>query len=73
MTEELDQLLQNLKLHGMRTVFDEHLRAAEQQQITYTDFAAGLLRAQWRDRQENALGCRNAGRWKRFRLRNNRA
>ncbi len=55
MTEELDQLLQNLKLHGMRTVYDEQLRAADQQQITYTDFVAGLLRAQWRERQENAL------------------
>ena len=55
MTEELDQLLQNLKLHGMHAVYDEHLRAADQQQITYTDFVAGLLRAQWRDRQENAL------------------
>ena len=27
MTEELDQLLQNLKLHGMHAVYDEHLRA----------------------------------------------
>jgi len=58
MTEELDQLLRNLKLHGMHTVYDEQLRAADQQQITYTDFVAGLLRAQWRDRQENALEAR---------------
>jgi DNA replication protein DnaC len=55
MTEELDQLLKNLKLHGIHAVYDEHLRAADQQQITYTDFVSGLLRAQWRDRQENAL------------------
>ncbi|NJK31478.1 MAG: ATP-binding protein [Deltaproteobacteria bacterium] len=55
MTEELDQLLRNLKLHRMHAVYDEQLRAADQQQITYTDFVAGLLRAQWRDRQENAL------------------
>ena len=44
MTEELDQLLRNLKLHGMRAILDEHLSAADQQQITYTDFVAGLLR-----------------------------
>ena len=58
MTEELDQLLHNLKLHGMHAVYDEQLRAADQQQITYTDFVAGLLRAQWRDRQESALEAR---------------
>lgn len=40
MTEELDQLLRNLKLHSMHAVYDEHLRAADQQQITYTDFVA---------------------------------
>ena len=55
MTEELEQLLSNLKLHRMRAVYDEQLRAADLQQITYTEFVAGLLRAQWRDRQENAL------------------
>ena len=55
MTEELEQLLGNLKLHRMHAVYDEQLRAADLQQITYTDFVAGLLRAQWRDRQENAL------------------
>ncbi|MFN9300279.1 MAG: IS21-like element helper ATPase IstB [Acidobacteriota bacterium] len=58
MTEELDQLLRNLKLHGMRAILDEHLSAADQQQITYTDFVAGLLRAPWRDRQQNALESR---------------
>lgn len=55
MTEELEQLLKNLKLHRMHAVYDEQLRAADLQQITYTDFVAGLLRAQWRDRQEGAL------------------
>jgi|GEM_PF-6510733 IstB-like ATP binding protein len=39
----------------MQTVYDEQLRAADLQQVTYTDFVAGLLRAQGRDRQENAL------------------
>src|SRR5487761_2200911 len=58
MTEELDQLLKNLKLHRMHAVYDEQLRAADKQQITYSDFVAGLLRAQWRERLESALeGC----------------
>jgi len=55
MTEELEQLLKNLKLGRMRTVYDEQLRAAEKQQISYSEFVAGLLRAQWHDRQESAL------------------
>ena len=55
MTEELEQLLKNLKLHRMHAVYEEQLRAADKHQISYTDFVAGLLRAQWHDRQENAL------------------
>ena len=55
MTDELEQLLRNLKLHRMHAIFDEQLRTADEQQITYSDFVAGLLQAQWRDRQENAL------------------
>lgn len=55
MTDEIEQLLRNLKLYRMQAVYDEQLRAADKGQITYSDFVAGLLRAQWRDRQENAL------------------
>lgn len=55
MTEELDQLMKNLKLHRMRAVYDEQLSAADKQQISYSEFAAGLLRAQWQERQESAL------------------
>jgi DNA replication protein DnaC len=55
MTDEIEQLLNNLKLSRMRTVYDEQLRAAEKQQVSYSEFVAGLLRAQWHDRQESAL------------------
>jgi len=55
MTDEIEQLLANLKLGRMRAVYDEQLRAAEKQQVSYSEFVAGLLRAQWHDRQENAL------------------
>jgi DNA replication protein DnaC len=60
MTEELDQLLKNLKLGRMLSVYDEQLRAAEKGDVTYSDFVAGLLRAQWHERQENALEWRIA-------------
>ena len=55
MTEELEQLLKNLKLRRMLNVYDEQLRAAEKAQVSYSEFVAGLLRAQWHDRQESAL------------------
>jgi DNA replication protein DnaC len=55
MNEELEQLLKNLKLHRMLSVWEEQLQAAEKAQISYLDFVAGLLRAQWHERQESAL------------------
>ena len=55
MTEELEQLLKNLKLRRMLSVYDEQLRAAEKADPSYSEFVAGLLRAQWHDRQESAL------------------
>ena len=55
MTEELEQLLKNLKLRGMLKIYDEQLQAAEKAQIPYTEFVAGLLRAQGHERQESAL------------------
>jgi hypothetical protein len=51
MTEELEQLLKNLKLRRMLNVYDEQLRAAEKAQASYSEFVAGLLRAQWHERQ----------------------
>jgi DNA replication protein DnaC len=55
MTEEVEQLLKNLKLRRMLEVFDEQMRAAEKAQASYCDFVAGLLRAQWHDRQDSPL------------------
>ena len=55
MTEEVEQLLKNLKLRRILEVYDEQLRAAEKQEISYSEFVAALLRAQWHARQEGAL------------------
>src|ERR1700689_21112 len=55
MTEDLEQLMKNLKLRRMLSVYDEQLRAAEDSQVSYSEFVAGLLRAQWQERQESAL------------------
>src|SRR2546422_5932543 len=41
MTEELEQLLKNLKLRRMMSIYDEQLRAAEKAQVSYSGFVAG--------------------------------
>ncbi len=55
MTDEVEQLLKNLKLRRMLEIYEEQLRAAEKQDITYSEFLTRLLRAQWHHRQETAL------------------
>lgn len=55
MNDELEQLLKNLKLGRVRQILPEHLRTAENDEISYTDFLVRLMRAQWHARQEAAL------------------
>ena len=55
MSEELEQLLKNLKLRRMLEIYEEQLRAAEKQDVSYSEFLTRLLRAQWHHRQETAL------------------
>ena len=55
MTEELEQLLKNLKLKRILEIYDEQLRAADKDDISYSDFVTRLVRAQWQAKQEGAL------------------
>jgi len=55
MTEELEQLLKNLKLRRILDIYDEQSSAAEKKDLSYSEFVAGLLRAQWHTRLETAL------------------
>jgi DNA replication protein DnaC len=55
MTEELEQLLKNLKLRRVLEIYDEQLHAAEKEDVTYSEFVTRLVRAQWHTRQEGAL------------------
>ena len=57
MTEELEQLLKNLKLRRILEIYDEQLCAAEKEDVTYSEFVTRLVRAQWHARQESALEC----------------
>lgn len=58
MTDEISQLLESLRLGRMAEVFDSELSHAKQNDISYQDFIARLLRAQWHHRQEAALAWR---------------
>ena len=73
MTEELEQLLKNLKLRRILEIYEEQLRAADKDDISYSDFVTRLVRAQWQAKQEalwngasNAPTCPSAGPWRRF-------
>lgn len=55
MTDELEQLLNNLHLRKIVEIFDEELTRAEQQQIPYPDFLLRLIRPQWHAKQEQAM------------------
>jgi hypothetical protein len=58
MNEDLQQLLQNLKLRTLAARFDEMLAAAEQNGTPFPTLIAQLLRAEWHARQEQALEAR---------------
>ena len=80
MTEDLEQLLKNLKLRRMLSVYDEQLRAAEKSQISspssWPDCCArnGMTarKVPWNGGFRGRI-CRNAGRWRRSRGRASRA
>jgi DNA replication protein DnaC len=55
MNEELEQLLKNLRLKRILEIYEAHLRTAEKQQVSYTEFLVRLMRSQWQARQETAL------------------
>src|ERR1017187_9597593 len=55
MTEVLEQLLKNLKLRRILEIYDEQFRAADKDDISYSEFVTRLVRAQWQARQEGAL------------------
>ena len=55
MTEELEQLLKNLKLRRILEIYEEQLRAADKDDISYSEFVTRLVRAQFQAKQEGAL------------------
>jgi hypothetical protein len=58
MNEDLEQLLQNLKLKTIAARFDEMFAAAEAAGTPVPTLITQLLRAEWHARQEQALQAR---------------
>lgn len=55
MTDEIDQLLKSLRLRRIAKIFDEEIAHADKHDLSYGEFAARLLRAQWHANQESAI------------------
>ena len=58
MTDEIAQLLKSLHLGPIAEILDAELAHANQDELSYQDLIARLLRAQWHHRQETALAWR---------------
>lgn len=58
MTDEIAQLLKSLHLGRIAEILDAELAHANQDELSYQDLIARLLRAQWHHRQETALAWR---------------
>ena len=56
MTEELDQLLKNLKMRRILEIYDEQSRAADKDDISYSDFVTRLVRGQWQATARGRVG-----------------
>ena len=58
MTDEIAQLLKSLHLGRIAEILDAELADADQNELSYQELIARLLRAQWHHRQETALAWR---------------
>ena len=72
MTEELEQLLKNLQLRRMLEIYDEQLRAAEKEDVSYSEFVTAAAARPVASRGRRALwpgassapACPSNGRWR---------
>jgi DNA replication protein DnaC len=58
MTEELEQLMKNLRLKRALEVYADQLRTADKEDLSYTEFLIRLLRPEWHSRQQQSLEAR---------------
>lgn len=55
MTDELEQLLKNLRLRKIAEILDRELAQANESSLAYEELLTRLMRAQWHANQESAL------------------
>ena len=53
--EDIDQLLQSLRMQGMRAVVEQELARAQKAKSSYADFYARVLREQFKLQRERSL------------------
>lgn len=58
MNDDLEQLLRALRLHKVAELLEAEIKAAEKKEMSYRELLARLMRAQWHQRQEDALAWR---------------
>jgi DNA replication protein DnaC len=58
MSDDIKQLLKNLRLRKMGEMIESELEAARKHSPSYTDFLARLLRAEWLDQQQRRVQSR---------------
>src|SRR3989475_12665124 len=55
MSEDIKQLLKNLRLRKIAEIIEAELEAARKNSPSYTDFLSRLLRAEWLDQQQKRV------------------
>jgi DNA replication protein DnaC len=58
MSDDIKQLLKNLRLRKIAEIIDSELEGARKHSPSYTDLIARLLRAQWLDQQQRRIQSR---------------
>ena len=58
MTDEIDQLLKNLRLRKIAELYDEEVSRGDKQELPFSEVFVRLLRAQWHHNQQSALNWR---------------
>ncbi|MBC8422871.1 ATP-binding protein [bacterium] len=58
MTDEIEQLLKNLRLRKMVELYDEEVARGDKEELPFSEVFVRLLRAQWHHNQESALAWR---------------
>ncbi|KAF0169888.1 MAG: IstB ATP binding domain-containing protein [Limisphaerales bacterium] len=58
MNDDIEELLRALRLRKIAEILDAELATADQKELSYRELLARLFRAQWHQRQEDALAWR---------------